>query len=789
MRPKITITRMLVALVLAFIAVQAVQLVISIHGIRHLGNQAEFIEQIGKERVRTLALEHLAFNVVNGAAGAQAQLKVSIREYESQLDQFAVKVKKLHLGERVATPVAAARGAWALELKPLLSAITTVPRDQAAPLARRYLELTWAQEKRIEDIAATLENRAHQDTLDLVAVNLGLLGLSLVLGLIALVITRRRIIAPLDKLVDAAHALREGDYSHRAKLTTRNELGVLGETFDRMAEAVATNTARLTTLNHIALQLTSTLSLQRVLQQVMDAGCNLTSTRAAAIAFYEPELDRFTEWVARGLSDEFQKNIKFRAGGLAEKAFETGTYILSDDRPKSRHKLSKAVRDEGVKSFICLPLISQSRHLGVMYFYRHDRDCFLPEEINLLSTFANLAAGAVDNARLYGQTLDQATTDTLTGLPNRRMFDRRLDTELQRANRYGKSFSLLMLDVDHFKRINDIYGHPAGDAVLKAIPETLVSELREVDLIARYGGEEFIAILPETDGPEARHVAERIRRAMAERVFALPGGDTLQLTVSIGVVSFPSCARDAQTLLTRGDQALYVAKHEGRNLVILYQSMVKTEIERNPGRIADLLNETLDNIPAIVNAVDVKADFLHNHAETVAAVADRLGAALQLAPADREILHRASLLHDVGMITIPDTVLNKPDALTEAEYRVLTTHASASADILAPVAELAPILPAVRHHHERYDGSGYPDGLAGEAIPRLARVLAVADAFAAMISRWPGRRAMRQDEAATHLRDGAGTQFDPAVVDAFMREFRDDLLAEGGPLAAQLVAT
>jgi diguanylate cyclase (GGDEF)-like protein len=781
-----TLTRKLVALLLAFIAVQAVELFLDIRGLSHLGEEAAFINQAGKQRMRTLLLEHLAHGVGAHEPGARTRLTDTIRAYEAQLDEFEQQVRNHELGGTVPGLVDAARGAWALELKPVLAAIPEVPRDQARTLARRYAAMALEQERRIDRIVSALEQHVRRDAHIMVAINLVLLSLSVGLGITAVVIARRHITAPLDQLVNAAHALGEGDYTRRVNFTRKDELGTLGATFDRMADAIATNTARLTALNRIAVELTSSLSLDRVLQQVMDAGCRLTNTRAAMIAFYEPDLDRFTEWVVRGLSDSFQKNIQFRSGGLAEKAFETGSYVLSDDRPKTRYKLSQLVRDEGIKSFICLPLISQNRYLGVMYFYRHDRDHFLPGEINLLSTFAHLAAGAIDNARLYSQTLGQATTDTLTGLPNRRMFDRRLNIEVNRATRYGKTFSLMMVDVDHFKRINDTFGHPAGDAVLKSLPKLLRGELREVDLVARYGGEEFAAILPETDGAGAGKVAERIRRAMANHTFTLPDDETLQLTVSIGVVSFPDCAGDADTLVSRGDQALYVAKHEGRNRVALYQEMIKTQIEKDPGRIAELLNKSLDNISSIVTAVDVKARFLRDHSVIVAKIADRLGGALQLDASERETLHLASLLHDVGMVTIADAILNKQDPLTDTERELMETHPAVSADLLTPVASLAPILPAVRHHHERYDGSGYPDGLAGEAIPRLARILAVADAFAAMTARWPGRRPMRREEAAAELQERAGTQFDPVVVEAFMAEFRDDLLADGGPLVAKL---
>ncbi len=342
-------------------------------------------------------------------------------------------------------------------------------------------------------------------------------------------------------------------------------------------QTIHTKIDQLAALNRMAVAVTSSLDLKEVLDRIMRLGIGLTASKASCIAFYDRETQRFKEWVTQGLSEHFVKNMSFRPGGLADEAFTTtitttttvGTYILSNDRPETQHKLSELAHDEGLKSFICLPLTSHANRLGVIYFYRSDRDTFTPDEIELLTTCAHLAAEAIENARLYDQTKEQARTDALTGLYNRREFGLRLAEEHRRAARYAKPYALMMLDIDHFKQTNDTYGHPAGDAVLKTLADILRKQLRDVDLAARYGGEEFVVVFPEISGEAAKKVAERVRRAVAATPFRLPDGREISVTVSIGVSCYPKCADTPQGVVERADQALYAAKEAGRNRVVM----------------------------------------------------------------------------------------------------------------------------------------------------------------------------------------------------------------------------
>ena len=314
------------------------------------------------------------------------------------------------------------------------------------------------------------------------------------------------------------------------------DMGIAIDTYiNANQQAIRKKSTQISALNQIAVAISSTLGWDELLDRIMHSGMALTGSSASCLAFYDEEMHRFGEWHTRGLSDHFIKNMSFRPGGLADKALASGEHILSNDRSETAHKLSALVRKEGILCFLCLPFISHTHQLGVLYLYRDDRDTFLPEEIELLSTFAHLAAIAAENTRLHSNTLKLAKSDALTGLLNRRALEENLKIEQQRAQRYGKAFSLLLLDIDHFKKVNDTYGHTAGDAVLKTLALILQQQTRDIDSVARYGGEEFVIVLPETDEPGARVVAERIRKAIADTPFALPDGHEISETVSIGI--------------------------------------------------------------------------------------------------------------------------------------------------------------------------------------------------------------------------------------------------------------
>jgi diguanylate cyclase (GGDEF)-like protein len=361
-----------------------------------------------------------------------------------------------------------------------------------------------------------------------------------------------------------------------------------------------------------------------------------------------------------------------------------------------------------------------------------------------------------------------ASSDPLTGLANHRAFHDRLHAEYERARRHNRELSLVVLDLDHFKRINDTHGHQVGDRVLIEVAGRLTAEARTGEMIARVGGEEFAWLLPETDDLGAWQAAERAREAIkGGPVAGLEG-----LTHSAGVCSLAH-ADSPEELLRLADGALYWAKAHGRDISVRYTPEVVQALsaEDRAERLERSL--ALNAVRVLARAVDARDPFTQRHSERVAELAARLAEHLGWSADRVKRLREAGLVHDVGKIGISDAILLKPARLTPEEYARVKTHAALGAQIVSEALS-AEQVSWVRHHHERHDGAGYPDGLAGEGIPDGARLLSLADAWDAMISKRPYRQSRTPSAALAECRRGAGGQWSPEVVAALL-----DLWAAG----------
>jgi diguanylate cyclase (GGDEF)-like protein len=388
------------------------------------------------------------------------------------------------------------------------------------------------------------------------------------------------------------------------------------------------------------------------------------------------------------------------------------------------------------------------------------------DERHALAILATQAAIALQNARLHERTLAQASEDGLTGLLNHRAFQTRLEEEVARAQRGDHPLALLMIDLDDFSLVNNTYGHQVGDATLAATAKILRRNIRLHDLLARYGGDEFAVILPETDMEEAHSLAERIRGAI-DSVTVAEDSVTIPIRASIGIAALPTHATTREDLIRAADHAAYAAKHSGKGRVCCPED-VALPLERDPVALAaQLQHANLATVAALAAAVDAKDPYTRGHSQRVSAYAAALAGALRFSSADVARIELAGLLHDVGKIGIPDAVLTKPSKLTDAEFAVIAEHSVIGERVLAGVPFLREILPAVRHHHERWDGAGYPDRLQEDAIPMDAAILMVADSLDAMTSSRTYRRALPLSEACQRIREGSGTQFSPWVVVAF----------------------
>jgi len=368
---------------------------------------------------------------------------------------------------------------------------------------------------------------------------------------------------------------------------------------------------------------------------------------------------------------------------------------------------------------------------------------------------------------------EKANIDGLTELYNHRYFQDRIYTEIERARRYERPLSLIMLDVDDFKAFNDRHGHQEGDRLLSWFGQTCASALREIDVCARYGGEEFAVILPETPLQEAMSVAQRILEAVRE---GSKSKFAQQATVSAGVASFPEHGQARHTLILSADVALYFAKHSGKDKACAYQASLTKIYRTTPERLSVLLSEDdIGAIEALSAAVDAKDHTQSSHSESVTRYALGLADRLGLPQNDLESLRAAALLHDIGKLGMPDKVLRKKGPLQLDEWRHIENHPKMGSQILERVQQLNSIVPTVRHHHERFDGHGYPSGLSGKDIPLMARIIAIADAFDAMISDRSYRNALDPERALEEIKRCAGTQFDPELVEAFVMMVQEQL--------------
>ena len=354
-----------------------------------------------------------------------------------------------------------------------------------------------------------------------------------------------------------------------------------------------------------------------------------------------------------------------------------------------------------------------------------------------------------------------AQTDPLTGLGNHRHFQEQLQAKIDAAEQTRLPLSIILLDLDNFKQINDRYGHPTGDKVLAQV----AARLRDAGQAFRLGGDEFAVVLPGHGEEAARRVGDKLVRDLGAAETEHGG----TVSFSAGVATFPQHGVDRSELVRVGDIALYWAKGEGKNRVRVYRADMPamTQLQRlatDPDRSA-----RLQAAAALAGAVDARDAYVGSHSQRVGEYAAAVAARMNLPPEEVELIRLAGKLHDLGKLAIPEEILRKRGTLTPREREVLERHPQIGENMLDPLG-IEPVASWVLHHHERWDGDGYPANLAGERIPIGARIIFAADSFDAMTSERVYRPALSFDEAREELRRCSGTQFDPIVIVALLEE-------------------
>ncbi|RIK45793.1 MAG: hypothetical protein DCC58_05315 [Chloroflexi bacterium] len=562
-------------------------------------------------------------------------------------------------------------------------------------------------------------------------------------------------------------------YSRKPRAFSLADLGIVQEIADKAALGVQSArllastrryAAELAALLEVSQTVVSGYDIDSMLLAVARAAVGVAGAEGCEIELYDGgtgTLEHVAHFFMEGWEPRtfVQRRISYplNAWPASAKAIATRAPVgfLVNDADVDPDERRKYLRDD-ICSVLIMPLLIDDVPLGLLSLYSRNYARFGNETLRFAQDLAAQAALAVDRVRLISALQERADTDGLTGIRNHRAVLEALDTAIARARRLGGPFSVLLLDIDNFKLFNDTHGHLVGDQVLRATTALLRASVRDIDVVGRYGGDEFLVVLDGASEHDAELVATRLLQE-AERTTVIVGDLHLPLKLSIGIAVYPHHATNRQDLISFADGGLYAAKEAGGG---------QARVHGDPAEMRE--PTTFGTLMGLVRAVDRKDRYTKVHSDLVTKIAVRFGTELQLERDELEALAIAGQLHDVGKIAVPDSILRKPDLLNSEETEILRQHVVFSELMVKGVPHLAHVTAAIAHHHERWDGTGYPHGVAGNDIPLLGRIMALADAWSAMTHDRPYRKRLSHEAAVQEVRQGAGRQFDPQLVEPFL---------------------
>ena len=505
---------------------------------------------------------------------------------------------------------------------------------------------------------------------------------------------------------------------------------------------------------------------------------------------------------AFGLYNSQANCINFKIIDKIGSTFSSRILINGSDNPVEKAFISKTTQTSQSSSFLnvhylndsastIIPLVAIDDCIGVMIVgdnnYEMSADVY-----KLMSKYLALF---VQNKELSTKVLLNTDTDALTGLNNHRKLQELLTSEIDKAKRTNTQTSVVIFDINNISQINKDFGAAKGDEVIKLVADKVKQGIRSNDSAARYGGDEIAVILPETTSSEAKYLAEYLTYSLSCCLVA----DVGPIKVSVGISTYPNSTQDLEKLLILAEQAMFISKSKGykngmstivcadefnfwddtalssfASVIAKRHSSIGISFDEelvNKFHSEEIINQghMIEVVTSLAGAIDAKDEYTKGHSSSVSRYSEALARALNLPEKDVERIKLGALLHDIGKIGIPENVLRKPSRLTDEEWEIMKQHPTIGAEkVLMPNESLHDLIPIVKYHHEHWDGTGYPEKLKGEEIPLAARIVAVADAYHALISDRPYRKGMSNEKACEILRVGAGIQWDKDLVREFI---------------------
>lgn len=417
---------------------------------------------------------------------------------------------------------------------------------------------------------------------------------------------------------------------------------------------------------------------------------------------------------------------------------------------------------QSLGAILILPIKCDDTLVGLTFLSEKiNRRSYTYDEINFLESVVSIVSIAVKNANLYETIHREALRDSLTGLYNRRHFNKQLEEDFQRSRSH--SIAAILFNLDDFRLYNELYGSGEGDRVLQHFAQILQKVISNRGTVARYGGKEFAVILPFCGAAAAEDIAKQVQEDFKTYLNQTNGSTQKFLTFSAGICAYPTSAANPDQLLSYANLAVYTVKKNGKNRIMTYTRTTGADDPLTAKSKASIVQEYTSTIYALTAAIDAKDHYTFSHSQCVSSYAAQLASASGLSEEHVEIIRQAGLLHDIGKIGIPDSILTKEGKLSPEEFKIMRQHVERSIEMIRHLPSLDYVIPVVLSHHERFDGKGYPRGIAGESIPIGARCLNIVDSFDAMVSRRSYKEVMPVESALNEIRCNLGKQFDPEL--------------------------